>query len=66
MINIITENILNLNKNDQDQLFTMLVDNIDLLLNVVPNSPLLIYIKTGKPVDNSPIIQAYSAWNNNQ
>ena len=59
---MITQNILKLNKTEQDQLFRLLVDNVDLLLKAIPSSSLLIYIKTGKPVDDNPIIQAYSAW----
>ena len=66
MMDEIVQNILNLNKNEQDRLFWMLSDNVDILLKVVPSSTLLAYIASGLTDDNSPIIQAYSAWKNKQ
>jgi len=62
MIDTLTENILNLDKTDQAQVFRMLTDYADVLTKVVPNTPLLVYIISGIPVDDSPITQAYTAW----
>lgn len=66
MIDILTQNILNLKDAEQDNLFKMLTDNAYLLIKVVPNAPLLAYIISGMPEDNSPITQAYTAWKNKQ
>ena len=62
MIDVLTQNILNLSKADQARVFRMLTDNADTLLKVVPNTPLLVGIVSGIPVDDSPITQAYNAW----
>jgi hypothetical protein len=62
MLDLLTQNILNLNKTEQAQLFRMLSDHANILIKVVPNSPLLIGIVRGVPVDDSPITQAYNAW----
>jgi hypothetical protein len=62
MLDILTQNILNLNKTDQARMFRMLTDNADVLIKVIPNAPLLVYIISGIPVDDSPITQAYTAW----
>ena len=62
MIDVLTQNILNLSKADQARVFRMLTDNADTLLKVIPNTPLLVGIVSGMPVDDSPITQAYNAW----
>ena len=62
MIDTLTENILNLDKKDQARMFRMLADYADVLIKVIPNTPLLVYIVSGIPVDDSPITQAYTAW----
>jgi len=62
-MNTLDQNVINLNKRDQDRLFRLLTDNADLLVKVIPNIPLLEYIQTGK-INSSDheIIQAYMAW----
>jgi hypothetical protein len=62
-MNTLDQNVMNLNKRDQDRLFRLLRDNADLLIKVIPNLPLLEYIQTGT-IDSSDhkIIQAYMAW----
>ena len=62
MIDVLTQNILNLNKTDQARVFRMLTDHADILIKIIPNSPLLAGIASGIPVDDSPITQAYNAW----
>jgi len=62
MIDVLTQNILNLNNTDQARVFRMLSDHADVLIKVIPNSPLLVGIVRGMPVDDSPITQAYNAW----
>jgi len=62
MIDILTQNTLNLNKKDQARIFRMLTDNADVLIKIIPNAPLLVYIISGIPVDDSAITQAYTAW----
>ena len=62
MLDVLTQNILDLNKTDQARVFRMLSDNADVLIKVVPNSPLLVGIVSGLPVDDSAITQAYNAW----
>jgi len=62
MLDELTQNILNLNNSDQARVFRMLSDHADVLIKVIPNSPLLVGIVRGMPVDDSPITQAYNAW----
>ena len=62
MLDVLTQNILNLSKTDQARVFRMLSDNADILIKVIPNSPLLVGIVRGMPVDDSAITQAYNAW----
>jgi len=62
MLDVLTQNILNLSETEQARVFRMLSDNADVLIKVVPNSPLLVGILSGIPVDDSPITQAYNAW----
>ena len=62
MLDGLTQNILNLNKTEQARVFRMLSDHADILIKVVPNSPLLVGIARGIPVDDSPSTQAYNAW----
>jgi hypothetical protein len=66
MANTIEQNVLNLNKQELNCLFTILTDNIDILIKVMPGIPLLDYIATGTIISgNTQIIQAYDAWKNN-
>ena len=62
MLDGLTQNILNLDKAEQARVFRMLSDYADILVKVVPNSPLLVGIVRGIPVDDSAITQAYNAW----
>ena len=62
MLDGLTQNILNLSETEQARVFRMLSDHADVLVKVVPNSPLLVGIVRGIPVDDSPITQAYNAW----
>jgi hypothetical protein len=62
MIDALTQNVLNLTKSEQDQLFRVLTENAGILIKVLPDSMLLAHIINDKVTDNSPIIQAYSAW----
>jgi hypothetical protein len=62
MIDILTQNALNLTKAEQAQLFRMLTDYAEVLIKIVPNASLLAYIISGVPEDNSAITQAYDAW----
>ena len=62
MIDILTHNALSLTKKEQASLFRMLTDYAAILIKIVPNAPLLVYIVSGVPVDDSPITQAYTAW----
>ena len=64
MIDVLTQNILNLSKPEQARVFRMLTDNANILLKIIPNAPLLVYIVSGIAVDDSPITQAYTAWKN--
>lgn len=65
MIDILTQNAMELNSIEQDQLFKMLTDNSRILLKLVPDSALLKYIVSGYTTNNDPLIQAYDAWKNN-
>jgi len=62
-MNTLDQNVMNLNRREQDRLFRILRDNADILVKVIPNIPLLEYIQTGK-INSSEheIIQAYMAW----
>lgn len=62
MLDGLTQNVLNLSKTDQAQVFRMLTDYADVLTKIIPNSPLLVGIVRGMPVDNSAITQAYNTW----
>jgi hypothetical protein len=65
MIDILTQNTLELNSSEKDQLFKMLSENAKILLKLVPDSALLKYIVSGYTTNNDPLIQAYDAWKNN-
>ena len=64
MIDILTQNALDLNSTEKDQLFEMLTENARLLLKLVPDSGLLKYIVSGHTTNSDPLIQAYDAWKN--
>ena len=60
------QNVMQLSRAEQDRLFRMLTDNADILAKLIPNLPLVDYILTGySPVGNTPLIQAYEVWKNN-
>jgi hypothetical protein len=65
MIETLTQNILQLNLGERNQLFKMLSDNATILIKVIPNAPLLEYIVNGHTDNTNPIIQAYTTWKNN-
>jgi len=67
MANTIEQNALNLNKQELECLFTLLTDNIDILIKIMPGIPLLDHIANESTINNSnnPIIQAYDVWKNN-
>jgi len=62
MIDTINHNIQNLSASEQDQLFQMLTDHASILIKLMPDTPLLKYIVSGRTTNNDPIIQAYTAW----
>jgi hypothetical protein len=64
MIDILTQNILELNTSDREQLFKVLSENTSILIKVLPTAPLLKYIVTGYTDSDNPVIQAYIAWKN--
>jgi hypothetical protein len=65
MIDILTQNAMELNSSEKDQLFKMLSENARILLKLVPDSALLKYIVSGYTDSTDPIIQAYNTWKNN-
>jgi hypothetical protein len=64
--NNLTQNVIQLSKQDRERLFQVLTDHADLLVKVIPNVPLLEYIVTGSTLgsNSSAVIQAYEVWKN--
>ena len=62
----LSQNILSLSKIEQYKFFEMLTNNIDLLIKVMPDMPLLKLIKMQNFNANQQdeLIQAYLAWRN--
>jgi hypothetical protein len=64
MIDTLNQNIQNLSQSEQEQLFKLLSENVEILIKLIPDAPLLKYIKSGYTTNDDPVIQAYSAWKN--
>ncbi len=62
----LSQNILSLSKIEQAKFFEMLTNNIDLLIKVIPDMPLLTLIKMQNfdAYQQDELIQAYLAWHN--
>jgi hypothetical protein len=62
----LSQNILSLSKIEQAKFFEMLTNNIDLLIKVMPDMPLLKLIKMQNfdAYQQDELIQAYLAWHN--
>jgi hypothetical protein len=62
----LSQNILSLTKIEQAKFFEMLTNNIDLLIKVMPDMPLLTLIKMQNfdAYQQDELIQAYLAWRN--
>jgi len=62
----LSQNILSLSKMEQAKFFEMLTNNIDLLIKVMPDIPLLTLIKMQNfdAYQQDELIQAYLAWRN--
>lgn len=62
----LTQNVIQLSKQDRERLFQVLTDHADLLAKIIPGVPLLEYIVTGNTLDakNNAVIQAYDIWKN--
>ena len=60
-----TENVMQLTDGDQDRLFSLLTNNVDILLKIMPDAPLLKYIKSGYTDSEDAIFKAYDSWKNN-
>ena len=62
----LSQNILSLSKIEQAKFFEMLTNNIDLLIKVMPDIPLLTLIKMQNfdAYQQDELIQAYLAWRN--
>jgi hypothetical protein len=62
----LSQNILSLTKIEQAKFFEMLTNNIDLLIKVIPDMPLLTLIKMQNfdAYQQDELIQAYLAWHN--
>jgi hypothetical protein len=62
----LSQNILSLTKIEQAKFFEMLTSNIDLLIKVMPDIPLLKLIKMQNfdAYQQDELIQAYLAWHN--
>ncbi len=62
----LSQNILSLSKIEQAKFFEMLTNNIDLLIKVMPDMPLLTLIKMQNfdAYQQDELIQAYLVWHN--
>jgi hypothetical protein len=62
----LSQNILSLTKIEQAKFFEMLTVNIDLLIKVMPDMPLLTVIKMQNfdAYQQNELVQAYLAWLN--
>jgi hypothetical protein len=62
----LSQNILSLSKIEQSKFFEMLTNNIDLLIKVMPDMPLLKLIKMQNfdAYQQDELTQAYLAWHN--
>jgi hypothetical protein len=62
----LSQNILSLSKIEQAKFFEILTNNIDLLVKVMPDMPLLTLIKMQNfdAYQQDELIQAYLAWRN--
>jgi hypothetical protein len=62
----LSQNILSLTKIEQAKFFEMLTNNIDLLIKVMPDMPLLKLIKMQNfdAYQQDELVQAYLAWRN--
>jgi hypothetical protein len=61
MYEIISEQITKLTREDQEKLFEILVENIELFEKIIPNSPLLAHAK-GQITLTHPIATAFDSW----
>ena len=61
MVDILSQNIMNLEPSERDQVFALMTQHAALLSRVIPGAPLLNLILNGIE-DNSFISQAYVDW----
>lgn len=55
-------NFAKLDAQEKVRLFHMIKQNADILIKVVPNSPLLHYLATGEGDISNPVIAAFKQW----
>jgi hypothetical protein len=61
-LDALTNNAVRLTPEEQDQLFTMLTENAQLINKLVPGMPLIEYIVTGTKRTSNPLFYAYETW----
>ncbi len=55
-------NFAKLSSQEKVRLFLMIKQNADVLIKVIPNSPLLNYLATGEGDLSNPVIAAFKQW----
>jgi hypothetical protein len=61
MYQAITEQVINLTSQEQEKLFEILFNNIELFEKLIPNAPLIAHAK-GQVLLDHPIAMAFDAW----
>ena len=61
-LEFITKNVLTLTAEEQDLLFKILTNHADLMSKILPDLPLLDFIRTGNTPYDHEIIEAYTKW----
>lgn len=65
ILNTVMQNLMSLNKDDRNRFFKMITENADILIKLLPASPLLQYIVNGNVnAGDNAIIQIYVNWKN--
>ena len=62
---LIGKHILKLSAEEQNRLFRILSDNVDIFNKIMPGNQFLEFIATAKPADADPVVAIFQDWKDN-
>lgn len=61
-LEFITQNVMSLSDSEKDELFQLITDHVDIFTKILPDLPLLDYIRHGTNPYDHELVDLYITW----